>query len=148
MEYIKEHEGFRNKTYKDTLGKLTGGVGHLLTEDEQALYPLGTLIPDNVIDDWLTNDLKKADAAAQQQAAELGICNPDFLRVLTSVNFQLGSRWHKKFPTAFRHLKNKEYERAKQEILFTKEGSGVKSDWNKQTPRRVADFVAAIDALK
>ena len=30
---IKKHEGFRNKVYKDTLGKRTIGYGHLCVED-------------------------------------------------------------------------------------------------------------------
>ena len=33
MESVKQHEGYRNKVYLDTLGKRTVGVGHLCTED-------------------------------------------------------------------------------------------------------------------
>ena len=32
-EEIKEHEGYRNKVYKDTLGKRTIGYGHLCRDD-------------------------------------------------------------------------------------------------------------------
>ena len=30
---VKKHEGYRNKVYKDTLGKRTVGVGHLCVEE-------------------------------------------------------------------------------------------------------------------
>ena len=30
---VKQHEGYRNKVYLDTLGKRTVGVGHLCVED-------------------------------------------------------------------------------------------------------------------
>ena len=33
MESVKQHEGYRNKVYLDTLGKRTVGVGHLCVED-------------------------------------------------------------------------------------------------------------------
>ncbi len=33
LESVKEHEGYRNKVYLDTLGKRTVGVGHLCVED-------------------------------------------------------------------------------------------------------------------
>ena len=34
-EEVKEHEGYRNKVYKDTLGKRTIGYGHLCRDDEK-----------------------------------------------------------------------------------------------------------------
>ena len=33
MKSVKEHEGYRNKVYLDSLGKRTVGVGHLCVED-------------------------------------------------------------------------------------------------------------------
>ena len=33
LKSVKEHEGYRNKVYLDTLGKRTVGVGHLCVED-------------------------------------------------------------------------------------------------------------------
>ena len=33
LQSVKDHEGYRNKVYLDTLGKRTGGVGHLCVED-------------------------------------------------------------------------------------------------------------------
>ena len=33
LKSVKEHEGYRNKVYLDSLGKRTVGVGHLCVED-------------------------------------------------------------------------------------------------------------------
>ena len=33
LKSVRDHEGYRNKVYLDTLGKRTVGVGHLCVED-------------------------------------------------------------------------------------------------------------------
>ena len=35
LEHLDEREGNIDKSYLDSLGKLTGGIGHLLLEDEK-----------------------------------------------------------------------------------------------------------------
>jgi GH24 family phage-related lysozyme (muramidase) len=146
-DHLLKREGFRDKSYKDTLGKLTGGVGHLLTAEEKKLYPEGTKIPKEVTDRWLIEDTEKAINASLIQAEDLGILDKEFIDALVSVNFQLGTNWNKKFPTAYKHLKNAEYERAIKEIKYVSENSKKKSKWAEQTPVRVNDFVQAIKQL-
>jgi lysozyme len=59
---ISDEGGDRDITYKDSMGLLTGGVGHLLTLAERKTYPLGAKIPKEVRDAWLTHDLVAAEA--------------------------------------------------------------------------------------
>ena len=33
LQSVKQHEGYRNKVYRDSLNKRTVGVGHLCVED-------------------------------------------------------------------------------------------------------------------
>ena len=73
MDHLKLREGTEDKTYKDTKGYLTGGVGHKLTKDEIIKYPLNTTIPQSQIDKWLVQDSRKAIDAAKQQADKVGI---------------------------------------------------------------------------
>ena len=40
-DHIKLREGYKNVVYLDTLGKPTGGIGHLLLPEEKKLYPVG-----------------------------------------------------------------------------------------------------------
>ena len=149
LAHLKDREGFRDKSYSDSLGKLTGGTGHLLSKEEQKLYPKGSKIPEHVTSAWLIKDSAKATKAAIQQAADIGQGeNDNFIDALTSVNFQLGTSWHTKFPSAYKALKEGRYDDAKEEILYTKKGSSTPSNWAKQTPTRVEDFKQAIEELK
>ena len=149
---VKRHlilaEGFRDYVYKDSLGKLTGGVGHLLSLSEQELYPLDTNIPEDILYRWYEKDTEKAMDATDRQIKFLDKAKQvEELKVaLVSVNFQLGSGWTRKFPTAWSHMKNGKWGRDIQEIKYRKEGSAELSSWNKQTPRRVKDFVSALEA--
>jgi len=140
LEHLEVREGSRNKTYKDSLGKLTAGVGHLLSKEEQKKYPLGTKIPASVVKGWIRKDSKKAYTSAGEQAKELKVTSPEFVNALTSVNFQLGTSWYKKFPKAYQALKDKRYDDAIREVET--------SLWAKQTPVRVKDFKEAINKLR
>ena len=145
QDHLVLREGNKEKSYLDSLGKLTAGIGHLLSPEEAKLYPEGTVIPEEIRNNWFEADSAKATKAAYDQAQEIQA--PSLIPALTSVNFQLGTAWTEKFPTAYEHLKNGNYESAIQEIENTSEGSGKLSDWNKQTPVRVANFVASIRKL-
>lgn len=145
QDHLVLREGNKEKSYLDSLGKLTAGIGHLLSPEEAKLYPEGTVIPEEIRNNWFEADSAKATKAAYDQAQEIQA--PSLIPALTSVNFQLGTAWTEKFPTAYEHLKNGNYESAIQEIENTSEGSGKLSNWNKQTPVRVKDFVASIREL-
>ena len=66
-DHLVEREGDKKVSYKDSLGKLTGGIGHLLTDEEAKLYPEGTEIPEDVREQWIRQDMKKAWRAAKLQ---------------------------------------------------------------------------------
>lgn len=146
MSHLKLREGFRPTTYLDTLGKPTGGTGHLLSTAEQKKYPEGTEIPEEVTSKWLKEDSAKAITAAETQVKELPQTEgSDKLKeALVSVNFQMGTNWRRKFPSAWKAMKAGDWKTAIDEITHTSQGSGVKSQWNIQTPTRVQDFVSAL----
>ena len=145
QDHLVLREGNKEESYLDSLDKLTAGIGHLLSPEEAKLYPEGTVVPEEIRNAWFEADSAKATKAAYDQAQEIQA--PSLIPALTSVNFQLGTAWTEKFPTAYEHLKNGNYESAIQEIENTSEGSGKLSTWNKQTPVRVKDFVASIREL-
>jgi GH24 family phage-related lysozyme (muramidase) len=145
QDHIVLREGNKEESYLDSLGILHAGIGHRLSKEEQQLYPKGTVVPEEVRNAWFEDDSAKSTKAAYDQAQELQA--PSLIPALASVNFQLGTAWTEKFPTAYEHLKNGDYESAIQEIENTSKGSGKLSTWNKQTPVRVTDFVASIREL-
>lgn len=146
QQYLESVEGNVGSTYADSLGIPTAGIGHKLTEEEQRKYPIGTPIPESVRNKWFREDTAKAKSAAQRQIEEAGISSPDALKVMTSVNFQLGTNWHKKFPSTWELIKQGKYKEAAQEVQLNSQGTGP-SKWKEQTPVRVAAFVDFLNSL-
>ena len=145
-EHLKHREGYRDEVYLDTLGKPTCGVGHLLTEQECRQYDVGEQVSQRTRDNWLDQDAQRSWEAAAQQMQELNIRDPEFIIALGSVNFQLGTNWMNKFPSAYRALYNRDYDEAIRQVS-TGSGRNGQSRWMEQTPVRVRDFVEAIDNL-
>lgn len=140
ISHLNKREGSKSTSYLDSLGKLTGGVGHLMTEEEKKRYPAGTEIPKEVRDRWLKEDSAKAFEAAKQQAKELGVVDNKFVEALASVNFQLGTKWNTIHKKTWELMTQKKFDEAAKEA--------ANSTWNKQTPVRVSDFQKALTELK
>lgn len=138
--------GHPNEPYADSLGNITGGYGHLMSESEAAQYPQHRKIPQDVIDGWFAYDSLAAYQAALKQAQVLGVTDPHFIDVLTSVNFQMGHAWFvarekggKGFVHTWALLKAHKWEEAAFELEH--------SAWYHQSKTRVEDFQHAIQGL-
>jgi GH24 family phage-related lysozyme (muramidase) len=131
LDLIKKREGLILKVYKDSLGKLTAGYGHLIKPGEEALGITQTLS-----DRWLKEDYQGAYRAAQEQAATLPLWTQELEDVLISVNYQLGIKWTSKFPKTWAMMVEGKYEEAAREV--------EDSLWHKQTPVRVRDLQRAL----
>jgi GH24 family phage-related lysozyme (muramidase) len=142
LAHLKLREGEKSKVYLDTLDKPTVGVGHLLTDEEKKLYPVGTEVGEEVIKAWLKNDSTKAYNAAKTQLAEINIDDQPLLEALGSVNYQLGVNWRDKFPSAWTAMKEGDFTEAVKQIKTNTKGG--KSAWLTQTPTRVEDFENAL----
>lgn len=127
LELIKRREGLVLKVYKDSLGKLTAGYGHLIKPGEEALE-----ITQSLADKWLIEDYQSALKAAKVQVKQLPFFTQELEDVLVSVNYQLGTGWTSKFKTTWGLLTQGRYEEAAREV--------ENSLWHKQTPVRVRDF--------
>ena len=136
IQHLKLREGVRYRSYKDSLGYLTGGVGHLLSEEEAKLYPEGSTIPSEVVDRWLVRDIALAKKASQIQAQELLEPSEKLIEALVYVNFQLGTGWYKIHKKTWKLMTQGRYEEAAIEA--------ANSVWYRQTPVRVEDFQKAL----
>lgn len=137
MEYealLALREGRRTTVYKDSLGKPTGGIGHLITPADN--MKVGDHISDAQISAWFQHDSISAMNAAKAQAAQAGITEPTFLPYLASVCYQLGNNWTAKWPHTWAMICAGEYEKAADSLEGT--------PWDKQTPQRVEDFSDAL----
>ena len=132
---IKKHEGFRNKVYKDTLGKRTIGYGHLCVEDwweDDKEYPEAQL--DRIFD----KDFEKAKDGASKLYEGCEISNTA-KGVIIEMVFQLGETGVSKFKNMIKALKIPDYQTAAIEMLDSK--------WAKQTPNRAQNMSAEMAAL-
>jgi len=145
LEHLKIREGVMNVSYLDSLQKLTGGIGHLLNTQESLVYPEGTYLPQDQIDEWFEKDVEGALLAAQKQATQIKM--PELEDALVHVNFQLGTNWIKKFPKAWNCMGCHKWDDAITEVALNSKGDGP-SRWAKQTPVRVSDFVGALKKVR
>ena len=127
---IKKHEGFRNKVYKDTLGKRTIGYGHLCGEDwweEDKEYTQAAL--ERIFD----KDFDKAKDGASKLYEGCEISDTAKGLIIEMV-FQLGPTGVSKFKNMWAALKESppNYKQASSEMLDSR--------WAKQTPSRAKEL--------
>lgn len=117
--------------YKDSLGKLTGGYGHLQKPGEDKL-----VVTQALADKWLVEDIGAARLSALAECEQLPFYTQELLDVLVSVNYQMGTEWEKKFPSTFQLMKDGKFDEAAWAL--------ESSLWAKQTPVRVRDLQRAL----
>ena len=126
---IKKHEGFRNTVYLDSLGKATIGYGHLLTEDDD--FEEGIQYDKSILEDLFEKDFNRAAYNAEQLLEGIDVCDTA-REVIVEMVFQLGIGGVSKFKKMFEALKNKDYNKAADEML--------NSAWYRQTPSRCEEL--------
>lgn len=134
---LKTREGYRLAVYKDTLGKPTAGIGHLILPTDN--LKVGQPITPAQASAWFLKDGSGDMAAAVSQCRQADINDDAFLAVLGSVCYQLGADWMKVFPTMWGMLLKGDYAGCAKDAQSTA--------WARQTPVRVEDFVSALLAL-
>lgn len=115
---IWKDEGFRKFPYKDTVGKLTIGVGRNL--DDVGLS-------EDEVKYLFNNDFDKARDLAALLPAWYSLNGPR-KAVLVNMVFQLGLGGVSKFKKMIDALSRKDYEEAANQMLDSK--------WHRQTPNR------------
>jgi GH24 family phage-related lysozyme (muramidase) len=141
IDFIKLREGVRTRVYKDSRGFPTAGIGHLLTAAEKQRYPVGSTVPQAVLDGWFAQNSQGAYRVALQQAQQVGLANnPHAVDIFGSMSYQLGNAWPRVFPQMFAALRNKDYASAIR--------NAQQSAWARQTPVRVKDFVDMVRSLQ
>lgn len=129
-EFIRLHEGEVLKVYLDQAGLPTFGIGHLLTDEEKARYPVGAVITKEVSRRYFEKDLDKHSQAIHDLVRVP--LNQNQFDAVSSLIFNIGvGKVNPKTgkPNGFlgssvlRHLNNGDYEKAADAFLV----------WNKTT---------------
>ena len=122
---IKEHEGYRNTVYSDSLGFATIGYGHLVLPTDN--FVEGVAYDKETLEEVFNNDFKIAVDSARDLLRNIEH-NYIIFGVLVEMCFQLGKPKVSKFNKMFIALKEKNLDKASDEM--------INSRWHKQTPKR------------
>ena len=131
LKSVKEHEGYRNKVYLDSLGKRTVGVGHLCVEDfweDDKEYEEKFLLT------ILEHDLKSAIKSAERLCSDCPDLDDLAKETIIEMVFQLGETGVSKFKNMWKALESNppQYDVAATEMLDSR--------WAKQTPNRAKEM--------
>lgn len=145
---IRKDEGaIRNKegshvSYRDSKKKLTGGVGHLMTKEEKKQYPIGTEIPDDVVDAWFKTDMDEADKDLTAVLEKKKVHVPDeVFDILQNMTFNLGKKGIADFTDMWKAIEVGDWKTASTEMRDSK--------WAKDVGNRavrLADRMASIQS--
>ena len=126
LKSVRDHEGYRNKVYLDTLGKRTVGVGHLCVED---FWEDDKEYDEEFLMEILEKDLENAISGAEELLKD---CNLPSLanEIVVEMVFQLGKTGVSKFYNFLAALRDDppQWLTASEEMLDSR--------WAKQTPNR------------
>ena len=125
LHRIKEHEGFRNTIYLDTLGKATIGYGHLVVDDDD--YVEGQVYSEELLYKQFGLDFDKAFLQAQELWEDYHLPHTA-QEIIIEMVFQLGANGVSKFKNMWEALREHDFISAADEMLDSR--------WARQTPQR------------
>lgn len=120
-EFITAHEGEILRVYLDPVGLPTMGVGHLLTDEEKAKYPVGSVITRGVSQEFLERDLRRFENAVS--ALVKVPLNQNQFDALVSFAFNVGEANFKR-SSVLRHLNAGLYAKAADAFLAWNKSKG------------------------
>ena len=131
LKSVKQHEGYRNKVYLDSLGKRTVGVGHLCVED---FWEDNKEYSEEMLMKILKDDLKNAIQGAEELCSKCPDLKDLAKEIIVEMIFQLGKTGVSKFRNMWKALKKNppQYGVAASEMLDSR--------WAKQTPNRAKEM--------
>ena len=139
QEEISKDEGIKFETYRCSLGHLTGGIGHLITEWDEEIYsgPVGTAIPTEQVNDWFAKDIETTIKDCNLLFSQFDNLPEDIQHVLANMCFQLGRPKLSKFKNMIAAVEDLDWERMADEM--------EDSNWYKQTPNRADRLITRVD---
>ena len=137
LKSVRDHEGYRDQVYLDSLSKRTVGVGHLCVED---FWEDDKKYSEKFLMEILEKDLENAISGAEEL---LKGCNLPSLanEIVVEMVFQLGKTGVSKFCNFLAALQgdSPQWLKASEEMLDSR--------WAKQTPNRAKGMSEVIASL-
>tara|TARA_R100000697_G_scaffold4506_1_gene9584 strand:- start:531 stop:1133 length:603 start_codon:yes stop_codon:yes gene_type:complete len=150
---LRVHEGQKlnekgqHVLYKDSLGKMTGGIGHLITEKDKKYFgkPEGTVVDLEDVIKWEQDDTKTALKDAKDfLGKDWDKSSLAVKEVATNMAFNLGKTKLSKFTGLQKAMKDGDMKKAAEEILFNTD-TGEISKYASQVGKRATDLAAILN---
>ena len=130
---IKEHEGFRDTVYSDSLGFATIGYGHLVLPTDN--FVVGIAYAKEQLEEVFDKDFQIALTSANELVDGLDL-NHIAKGVIVEMCFQLGKPRVMKFKKMWAALRNNDFDEAANQM--------IDSAWHKQTTSRCESLAATM----
>ena len=139
QDEIADDEGVKYETYRCSLGHLTGGIGHLITEWDEEVYsgPIGTKIPHQQVDDWFAKDIGTTIKDCNLLFSQFNNLPDEIQHVLANMCFQLGRPRLSKFKNMIAAVEDLDWTTMADEM--------ENSNWYRQTPNRAKRLITKVD---
>src|SRR5210317_1354695 len=139
QDELANDEGIKYETYYCSLGHLTGGIGHLITEWDTEYYdqPVGTKIPNEQVNDWFERDIETTIKDCNLLFSQFDNLPSDIQHVLANMCFQLGRPRLSKFKNMIAAVEDLDWHRMADEM--------ENSRWFKQTTNRAQRLITRVD---
>ena len=139
QDEIADDEGVKYETYHCSLGHLTGGIGHLITEWDEEFYDksIGTRISHEQINDWFAKDIETTIKDCNLLFSQFDNLPEDIQRVLANMCFQLGRPRLSKFKNMIAAVNDLDWAKMADEM--------EDSNWYRQTPNRADRLITKVD---
>ena len=131
IDSIKQHEGYRSKVYKDSLGIPTIGYGFAIKDLE---------LDQDICDLILERKVKDLKDRIKKKFSWYKYMPPTIKDIVVEMCYQLGLYGFSCFKKTISYLQNKEWEKASVEMLDSR--------WAIQTPRRARELSEIVKGVK
>jgi len=135
-ERIKEHEGFRDEIYRDSLGKRTIGYGHLIVHTDN--FKDFVKYSKEELEETFEKDFQEAVSGASR-ILDLDKIHPKAKEVVIECVFVLGATGFSRFKRCVVALEEQRYNDSSAELKD--------SLWHKQATNRVNALAKILESL-
>ena len=135
---VKRHEGIRNQAYKDSVGKWTIGVGHLIGDGSSPGEFAGRTLTDKEVDVLFEEDFAKHVKIAERTPG-WNLANDSGKAAMIDLAFNMGA-WWSKWPNTSKALAQGNFDAAADGL--------IQSKWYIQIGNRAKEVVSLIKSGK
>ena len=137
---LEADEGCKHETYMCTENKVTGGIGHMITEwDDEKYTEIGVEIPEEQVKAWFDKDIENVINDCKNLYDDFDFLPEEAQLVISNMMFNLGRNRLGAFVGMKAGVDARDWNKAADEM--------IDSNWYKQVPNRAGRLVKRMRSL-